>query len=120
MKILITARGTEWDSPLDPTFGRSAGFLLADTEANELTPIDNGQSMTAAQGAGIQAAETAVRAGAEALITGNVGPKAFRVLSAANVPVYTCQAETVRGALDLYLKGELSAVEAPTQAGHWQ
>ena len=41
------------------------------------------------QGAGIQAAQTVIGRGAEALITGFCGPKAFRVLTAAKVQVLT-------------------------------
>ena len=44
---------------------------------------DNGASQVAAHGAGIQAADRVSRAGAQAVLTGLVGPKAFADLFAA-------------------------------------
>ena len=80
---------------------------------------DNNQNVQAAQGAGIQAAQKVVKSGAQALVTGHCGPKAFRVLSAANVTVYNCQAETVAEAIEQVQSGQLSPAQVPDVEGHW-
>ena len=60
MKVVVTAQGSNLDSPVDPRFGRARYFLLVDTDTGEFTTHDNVQNLNAAQGAGIQAAQTVV------------------------------------------------------------
>ena len=104
---------------MDPRFGRAARFLIYDLEEGTFELIDNAQNLGAAQGAGIQSAETVLRAGADALVTGHCGPKAFRVLSAAGIAIYNTQLETVAAALAAYQAGELRAAESADVEGHW-
>ncbi|NLF07934.1 MAG: dinitrogenase iron-molybdenum cofactor biosynthesis protein, partial [Pirellulaceae bacterium] len=73
----------------------------------------------APQGAGIQAAQTVARLGAEALLTGHVGPKAFATLSAANVAVFTGAAGTVKEAVDQFNNGKLERAAQSDVRGHW-
>jgi len=119
MKIAITATGEAMTSSVDPRFGRTKYFVLVDTDTNETTAYDNAQDRNAAQGAGIQAGETVARLGAEAVITGNVGPKAFRVLSAAGIKVYLCGGGTVADAVRGWKAGELQATDSSNVEGHW-
>jgi len=104
---------------MDRRFGRAGGFLVYDLSAETYAVIDNDQNLQAAQGAGIQAAQSVVNSGAQALVTGHCGPKAFRVLSAANVTVYNCEAETVADAIEQYKSGELKPAESADVEGHW-
>ncbi len=60
MKIVITSLGETLDSPVDERFGRAAKLILFDTASRQFSAVDNHQSLGAAQGAGIQAAETVV------------------------------------------------------------
>ena len=94
MKIAITSQGPSLDSLVDPRFGRAKHFILADTEADAFTAHDNAQNLNAPQGAGIQAAQTVARLGAEAVLTGHVGPKAFAVLKAAISPELSPRVDT--------------------------
>ena len=87
MKIAFTAYGNSWQEQVDIRFGRARGFFIVDTETDETSYIDNKESMTAAHGAGISAAQAVVEAGVKELITGKVGPKAGSVLKAAGVKV---------------------------------
>lgn len=119
MKLAFTSSGENLDSALDPRFGRAQRFLLYDLDADTFQVIDNRQNLNAAQGAGIQAAETVVRAGAGGLVTGHCGPKAFRVLSAAGVKVYTTDATTVAAALERYRAGALAEAGKADVEGHW-
>jgi len=107
MKIAITTSGKDLDAPVDPRFGRAKSFVIYDTESDQWSVLDNAQNLNAAQGAGIQAATAVVKAGAEAVLTGNCGPKAFRALSAGRVKVYAGVSGTVREAVEKFLSGTL-------------
>jgi predicted Fe-Mo cluster-binding NifX family protein len=120
MKVLITATGPTMDAALDRRFGRAQHFLLCDTERETCVPVDNLQNRQAAQGAGIQAAQTVVESGAECVVTGHCGPKAFRVLSQAGLTVYNTEAGTVGEALRLLAQGALTPAGDADVAGHWE
>ena len=119
MKVAFTTSGSSLDSPLDARFGRAPGFLVYDIDSGTSEFVDNQQSLNTAQGAGIQAAETVVRSGAKALVTGHCGPKAFRVLSAAGVKVYNADQPTVAAALEAFKTGTLKPAGSADVEGHW-
>lgn len=119
MKILVTATNEGPDAPVDPRFGRAAVFMLHDTETGAYEAHANTQNLNAAQGAGIQAAQAAERLGAEVVLTGHCGPKAFRVLQAASIPVALGASGTVAEAVAAYQAGELNAADSPDVEGHW-
>lgn len=89
MKIAITSYGQDRDSPIDTRFGRAEYFLIHDTETNSWEGHSNKQGLTAAHGAGIQAAQNILGSGAEVLVTGHVGPKAFKVLNAGGMEIFS-------------------------------
>jgi predicted Fe-Mo cluster-binding NifX family protein len=119
VKIAITSTGETVDSPLDSRFGRTQKFLIYDTEAKSLLVVDNAQNLNAAQGAGIQAAQTVAQTGAQALITGHTGPKAFKVLKTAGIVIYHSSAQTVKDALDALEKGLLQPADDADVDSHW-
>jgi len=119
VKIAITATGKELSSNVDPRFGRAKYFIVVDTDTNESAAHDNAQNLNAAQGAGIQAGETVARLGSKAGVTGNVGPKAFRTLNAADIKVYLSNEGTVADAIRKFKAGELKEVSAANVEGHW-
>jgi predicted Fe-Mo cluster-binding NifX family protein len=119
MKIGISTRDNNLDSPLDERFGRASGFIIYDLEDDSYFYIKNEQNLTAVQGAGIQAAQNLVNSGADVLITGNVGPKAYHVLSAAGVDVYLATKMTVNDSILKYKKGQLKKTAKNNVEGHW-
>ncbi|HSA32470.1 MAG TPA: NifB/NifX family molybdenum-iron cluster-binding protein [bacterium] len=119
MKIACTTTGNDLQSPVDPRFGRAQKLLIFDTDTDTFTVIDNAGGVAAAQGAGIQAAEAVVRAGAVALISGHIGPKAFRALRANNVAMYTTDVPTVAEAIARYKAGLLVESKSADVNGHW-
>jgi predicted Fe-Mo cluster-binding NifX family protein len=70
-------------------------------------------------GAGIQAAQTAVDKGVEVVLTGNVGPNAYQVLSAAGIKIVTGASGTVQEAVTKFLRDELEETTGPTVSGHF-
>jgi predicted Fe-Mo cluster-binding NifX family protein len=119
MYIAISTRGNTLDSEIDPRFGRAGFFILIDPETMNLEVLENKQNLQLPQGAGIQAAQTVVDRGAKVVLTGNCGPKAFRVLQAAGVKVGIGISGTVRQAVEQYKQGKTPFANAPNVEGHW-
>jgi predicted Fe-Mo cluster-binding NifX family protein len=82
MKIAITAQEPSPDSQIDSRFGRAPWLMIFDPTNNSWQSIDNSAGLNAAHGAGIQAAQKVVDQQATAIITGAIGPKAYRSLQA--------------------------------------
>ena len=59
MKIAVTSEGATWDSPVDPRFGRAKGFVVYDSDTEQITFHDNTQNLNAMRAAGISASVTA-------------------------------------------------------------
>lgn len=119
MKIAFTTNGKDLSSAIDTRFGRAPGFLIVDTETGETTYETNEQNLNAAQGAGIQSAQNVAATGAKAIVSGHCGPKAFRILSASNIAIYTTDAPTIQEALDLFKAGKLTEANGADVEGHW-
>ena len=70
-------------------------------------------------GAGIQAAQNISDMKAEAVITGNVGPNAFRVLSAASVKIYSGATGSIKDAIEKFKNGEYEETTGPDVGSHF-
>jgi len=119
MKIAISATGSDLCSALDARFGRTSQFIIYDLDNDSYISVDNEQNLTSAQGAGIQSAQTIIKTGAEAVITGNVGPNAFRTLTAGNVDIYLGTGLTVQEAIDKFKNKTLQKASGNNVEGHW-
>lgn len=119
MKVAFTTSGSDMSAPLDSRFGRAMKFLIYSTDDGTFDVIDNQQNLNAAQGAGIQAAEQVARTGAECVVTGHCGPKAFRVLSMVGIKVFNTDAPTVAEALEMFRTGALKPAASPDVEEHW-
>ncbi len=120
MKVCVTAGASGLDAPMDPRFGRCPYFVIVDTDSMSESSIAN-SNVNATSGAGIQAAQQIAREGANALITGNIGPNAMQTLSAARIDVYQYQgAGSVREVVEKFKRGELAKIadaSVPAHAG---
>jgi predicted Fe-Mo cluster-binding NifX family protein len=117
MTICITTATTDRDPLLDARFGRSPYYTFVDLETGE-THVEPNELAEGAGGVGAQAAQFVAERGATALVTGQIGPNAFRVLQAAGVATYTTRERSVADALRAYREGRVERVAAPTAAGH--
>ena len=75
-------------------------------------------AQAASGGAGVQAAPFVVNQGARAVLSGNVGPNAFDVLAAANVPVYLAPQGTVREVVEAFKAGQLQPMRQANVQAH--
>ncbi len=118
MKLAVTSQGPELTSTVDPRFGRAKCFLVVDTETDEVQAVDNSANLEATHGAGIQAGRKVAELGVEAVVTGNVGPKALATLKAAGVRVYTGATGTVADAIEQLNTHKLVLTVRTGVAGH--
>ena len=119
MKIAVTSKGTELESEVDPRFGRAPYILIVDTETLAFEVVDNSSNVNAFKGAGIQAAVTISEKGAEVLMTGYCGPKAFDTLEAAGVKVISDVDGTVKDAIAFLKAGKFTYAATPNKEAHW-
>ncbi|MEJ2683360.1 MAG: NifB/NifX family molybdenum-iron cluster-binding protein [Candidatus Sulfobium sp.] len=115
MKLCITSDGKDLDSSVEETFGRSPYFVIVDTETLETKSIRN-TAMRSGHGAGIGAAQIISDEGAEALLTGIVGPNAFTALKAAHIKVFEGASEfdSIKVALEKFKKGFYKEATVPS------
>jgi len=105
------------DSQVSTIFGRCPYFIFIDPTTKEFS-IEANVAKNASGGAGIQAAQMVINKGAGGIISGNLGPKAFLTIQAANIPVYQSKGGNVSQALDDYLKNELPVLSEPNVGVH--
>ena len=118
MKVCVTSQGNDLNAAVDPRFGRCQYFMIVDTETLDFKAIEN-PNLDSRGGAGIQSGQFVAGNQAKAVLTGNVGPKAFATLNAAGISVYTGAAGTVQEALDNFKAGSLDSAQGANVEPHW-
>ena len=113
----MTATAGDLNAQLDPRFGRSQYFVIVDSDTMAFEAVPN-EAVNAPGGAGIQAAQAMVNKGVDVVISGNMGPNAFQVLSTAGVKIATGAYGTVKEAVEMYKSGKLSETGTSTVAAH--
>jgi predicted Fe-Mo cluster-binding NifX family protein len=117
MKIAVSAEGSNLEAQVDPRFGRSAYFVVVDSESGEVEAVPNAGAL-AGHGAGVQAAQFVVQQGIAVIIAGRIGPNAFEVLDASGIGVYQSQGGTVAETIAAFSAGELSAQNSASGPAH--
>ena len=117
MKICVTATAGDRNAQVDPRFGRCQYFVFVDSDTMAFEAMAN-EAITAPGGAGIQAAQAVVNKGVNVVISGNIGPNAFQVLSTAGVKIATGAYGTVQEAVEMYKTGGLNETEGSTVSAH--
>jgi predicted Fe-Mo cluster-binding NifX family protein len=117
MRIVISAQGENLEAPASPVFGRCPTYVFVDTDTMRSEAMPN-PAMNQGGGAGIQAAQFVVEQGAEAVLSGNLGPNAFDVLEAAGIPVYLISEGTVREAVEAFKAGRVQPIDSANVVAH--
>jgi predicted Fe-Mo cluster-binding NifX family protein len=117
MIIAISSTGSDLNALTSQIFGRCKYYVFVNTENMESEVVAN-PATRAQGGAGIKAAEFVVDKGAEAVITGGVGPNALRVFQEAGKPVYISSEGTVRKAVELFKASDLPLFSQENPISH--
>ena len=118
MNIAVSATEPSLDAQVDPRFGRCQYFIIVNPDTMEFEVVENSGAL-ASGGAGISVAQTIVGKGVEAVLTGNCGPNAFQVLSAASIKVVTGASGAIRDVVKDYKSGNLQPTSQPNVPGHF-
>ena len=120
MVIAITSIKEDLDSMVDPRFGRTKFFILYKVVEDSFVVLNNEVNLNAAQGAGIQTAQLLSDYEVDAVITGNVGPKAFKVLEASGIKQFLFKEGSVSDAIKAFKANQLTEVKSANVEGHWR
>lgn len=108
MKAAVSSTGRDLSSQVDGRFGRAQFFVLVDVDTGSLLEVfNNSTNMAAQSGAGISSAQVLCDAGVNVVLTGSIGPKAFQVLEAAGLEMYTSATGSVAEAVNSFKAGKL-------------
>ena len=118
MKIAVSANSPDLDTDIDPRFGRCQYLVLVDPDTMNFEAINNSGGMGSG-GAGIATAQLIAGKGIEAVLTGNCGPNAYQVLSAAGIKVVTGVSGKIKDAIQSYKSGKLQPSSRANVAGHF-
>jgi predicted Fe-Mo cluster-binding NifX family protein len=110
VKIVFTAKGSSWDSLMDPRFGRMDLLVTYDEDKDELTAVSNSETETMEHGAGPQTAKKVLELNPDIIITGNgPGGNAAQILNRANIEIYVGAGDmTIKDAYEAYKAGKLT------------
>jgi predicted Fe-Mo cluster-binding NifX family protein len=114
MKIAISSKGTDLEAQIDPQFGRCQYFIIVDSATEAFEVVDN-KAAALSGSAGIQAAQTVVNAGADAVARGSLGPNSTNASMATGLKVYLGASGTVRESLEQLGRGRLQDASKPVR-----
>jgi len=109
MKIVFTAKGSEWSSQIDARFGRMEVLVTYDEQNDKLEAVSNNETEAMEHGAGLQTAQKVLDLNPDVIITGNgAGNKALEILQKSNVKMYIGAGDmTLKEAYDAYKNNKL-------------
>ena len=89
MRVVVSSDHADLSAPVRANFGRCGIYLFVDTDTLEFQALPT-PAADAGGGAGIQAAQIVIGEGAQAVLTGNVGPNAFQSSTRVESPSCSC------------------------------
>jgi len=115
MIVAITSHGQDGLAAVDSRFNRAEYVAIYDQRRDAWSYLSNGNSLEQRLGFGTELAQVLIGRGIEALITGHIGPKAFRMLDSNNIAIYSVgeMSGSVQQALALFQFGKLARLAAP-------
>ena len=108
MKIAISSTGKDLESEIDARFGRCNYFLIIEIEDNRIKDFKAIENNAKAQvgGAGISAGEIVAKQKVDAIITVNLGPRAFSVFEQFGIKIYQGEGE-IKEVIQDFINGKL-------------
>ena len=118
MKIALSVTAPNLDAEVEPRFGRCPYFIIVDLDTMQFEAVENSSAM-ASGGAGIASGQVIAGKDVSAVLTGNCGPNAYQVLSAAGIDIITGVSGKVRDAIGAYKSGQFQSTTQPTVEAHF-
>ena len=112
MKIAISSTGKELTDNVSEVFARCPYFVIAEIENGEIKETEIIENKNADQmgGAGLSTAQLMAEKNVNAVISGNVGPRALDVLRQFNIKVYYGEG-IIKEVLQEFINGELKEID---------
>ncbi len=119
MKIAISSTGKNLESEVDARFGRCDYFLIVKIENNKVKDFKAIENIAKAQmgGAGIVAGEIVAKQKVNAVITVNLGPRAFSVFEQFGMEIYHGEGK-IKNVLQQFIDGKLKKLTNATGPQH--
>lgn len=110
-RVAVSSTWKVLDSNVNELFGRCPYFIIAEIENKKIVKIEaiENKSMNQMGGAGIAAAQMIAEKKVDAVITWNIGPKAFDVLKQFDIEIYKGSG-SAREALRKFMNGKLEKI----------
>jgi predicted Fe-Mo cluster-binding NifX family protein len=112
MKIVISATGRDKESNIDKTFHRCNFYLIIDTNSNSLKTLENTTRDRPSE-IGATVGQIVADTGIDAVITTNIGPRAFEIFERYGIKIYQAKGK-VNDAIQQLEKGKLSEITKAT------
>lgn len=112
MKIAISASQPSLEGEVEPRFGRCRYFIIIDPETSEFEALEN-PNVETASGAGVATGQFVASQGVKEVLTGNLGPNAQQVLTAAGIKMLTGISGKILDVLEAYKAGQLRPTIQP-------
>ena len=118
MKLMVSSTGKDKNAAVDEKFGRAEHYIIYDTKTESYSALVN-TAQVGAHGAGPKAAQIAIDENVDYILTGNLGPKAMRVIEQTPIKAYYLKQGTVLENVQWFLEDALEAIEnaGPSNAG---
>jgi len=112
MKIAISSNGKNLTDNVSEVFARCPFFIIAEIENGKIKSFEAIENEISGRmgGAGIFAAQLMAEKDVKAVITKNIGPRAFEVLKQFNIEVYQGEGE-IKKAIEEFIQGKLKKFE---------
>lgn len=108
MKVAISSTGQDLAGNVSEVFARCPYFIVAEIEDHKIkkTEVVKNEGEHQIGMAGVSTAQLMAEKNIEAVITGNVGPRALDVLNQFNIAIYLSKG-SVQDALQSFIDGKL-------------
>jgi predicted Fe-Mo cluster-binding NifX family protein len=115
MKIAISSTKKDLEGEVDARFGRCNYFLIIDIEDKKIKDFKVIENTAKAQmgGAGITSGEIVVKQKVDAIITSNLGPRAFSVFKQFGIKIYQGEGK-IKEVVQEFVEGNLKELTDAT------
>jgi predicted Fe-Mo cluster-binding NifX family protein len=119
MKVVVSSLGKGLESEVDSRFGRCPYFVVVNVDKGEIKSHEAIENTSVRQtiAAGINAAELVARMKPDAIITQNIGPRAFVVFEQLGIEIYQATGKIGHVVKEM-AEGKLERIHSATGPGH--